>query len=68
MALRGGITIFASDLAAVSILRVDPDEAADIIWATNAPELYQLLTVQRGWGPERYEHFLADTWRRLLLP
>jgi hypothetical protein len=22
---------------------------------------------QRGWTPERYEHFLADTWRRLLL-
>ncbi len=59
---------FAADLAAVSTLRMDPDEAADIIWATNAPELYQLLTVQRGWGPERYERFLADTWRRLLLP
>lgn len=59
---------FAADLAAVATLRVDPDDAADIIWATNAPELYQLLTVHRGWGPERYEHFLADTWRRLLLP
>jgi AcrR family transcriptional regulator len=59
---------FADDLATVTTLRVDPDEAADIIWATNAPELYQLLTVQRGWTPERYERFLADTWRRLLLP
>jgi AcrR family transcriptional regulator len=59
---------FAADLAAVSALRVGPDEAADIIWATNAPELYQLLTVQRGWSGERYEHFLADAWRRLLLP
>jgi AcrR family transcriptional regulator len=58
---------FAADLAAVTTLRVDPDEAADIVWATNAPELYQLLTSQRGWSPERYEHFLADTWRRLLL-
>jgi AcrR family transcriptional regulator len=59
---------FAAELAAVSTLRVATGEAADIIWATNAPELYQLLTVQRGWSPERYEHFLADTWRRLLLP
>jgi hypothetical protein len=42
-------------------------DAADIIWATNAPELYQLLVTQRGWSPERYEHFLAETWRRLLL-
>ena len=47
--------------------RFRADEAADIIWATNAPELYQLLVYQRGWTPERYERFLADTWRRLLL-
>jgi AcrR family transcriptional regulator len=58
---------FAVDLAAVAPLRVAPDDAADIIWATNAPELYQLLVVQRGWSPERYERFLADAWRRLLL-
>jgi AcrR family transcriptional regulator len=58
---------FAADLAAAAPLRVDPGNAADIIWATNAPELYQLLVSQRGWTPERYEHFLADTWRRLLL-
>jgi hypothetical protein len=48
-------------------LRVDLDEAADIVWATNAPELYQLLVGQRGWSPDRYEHFLADAWHRLLL-
>ena len=59
---------FAADLAAAAPLRLDPGDAADIIWATNAPELYQLLVSQRGWSPERYEHFLADTWRRLLLP
>jgi AcrR family transcriptional regulator len=59
--------LFAADLAAAAPLRVDPGDAADIIWATNAPELYQLLVIQRGWSPERYEHFLADTWRRLLL-
>jgi AcrR family transcriptional regulator len=59
---------FADDLAAVATLRLAPGEAADIIWATNAPELYRLLTVYRGWSPERYEQFLTDTWRRLLLP
>ena len=58
---------FADSLAAVATLRVSVDEAADIVWATNAPELYQLLTSQRGWTPDRYERFLADTWRRLLL-
>lgn len=59
---------FVADLATVTPLRLDPGEAADIIWATNAPELYQLLVRQRGWSPQRYERFLADTWRRLLLP
>jgi AcrR family transcriptional regulator len=59
---------FVADLASVHPLRLDPDEAADIVWATNAPELYQLLVSQRGWTPQRYERFLADTWHRLLLP
>ena len=58
---------FAADLAAVAPLWVALDDAADIIWATNSPELYQLLVTQRGWSPERYERFLADSWRRLLL-
>ena len=59
--------LFVADLAAVAPLRLDPDQAADIVWATNAAEMYQLLVGQRGWSPRRYEHFLADTWRRLLL-
>jgi AcrR family transcriptional regulator len=58
---------FAADLGAAGALRVNLDDAADIVWATNAPELYQLLVGQRGWTPDRYEGFLADTWRRLLL-
>jgi AcrR family transcriptional regulator len=59
--------LFVADLATVAPLRLDPDNAADIVWATNAVEMYQLLVGQRGWNPQRYEHFLADTWRRLLL-
>jgi AcrR family transcriptional regulator len=58
---------FVADLAAVASLRIDPGEAADIVWATNATEMYQLLVGQRGWSPQRYERFLTDTWRRLLL-
>ncbi len=58
------------DLEAAGGLRADLsiDEAADVIWATNSSELYVLLTVERGWSPDRYERWLADTWRRLLLP
>jgi hypothetical protein len=48
-------------------LRLDPGQAADIVWATNATEMYQLLVIQRGWPRGRYEHFLADIWHRLLL-
>ena len=58
---------FVADLAAVAPLRLDPDQAADIVWATNATELYDLLVGQRGWTPQRYQHFLTDTWSRLLL-
>ncbi|CAN5514527.1 helix-turn-helix domain-containing protein [soil metagenome] len=59
----------ARDLEAAGGLRagLSIDEAADVIWATNSSELYVLLTVERGWPPDHYEHWLADTWCRLLL-
>jgi len=59
---------FVANLATVTPLRLDPGEAADIVWATNAAEMYQLLIGQRGWTPQQYQRFLTDTWRRLLLP
>jgi AcrR family transcriptional regulator len=43
------------------------DEAADVVWVTNSPELYVMLTSERGWSPDRYERWLADAWCRLLL-
>ncbi len=44
------------------------DDAADMVWALNSPELFVLLTVDRGWSPPRFETWLAATWCRLLLP
>lgn len=29
------------------------DEATDTIWAANSPDLYVLLTAERGWSPAR---------------
>jgi AcrR family transcriptional regulator len=58
---------FVADLATAAPLRLDPEQAADVVWATNATEMYQLLVGQRGWSPQRYQRFLADTWHRLLL-
>lgn len=59
----------ARELQATGRLRHDItiDAAADTIWATNSPELWVLLTADRNWPPTRYEHWLADTWIRLLL-
>jgi AcrR family transcriptional regulator len=59
----------AGDLASTGQLRpeLSLDEVADVIWATNSPEFYCLLVEDRGWGPERFEHWLADSWCRLLL-
>jgi len=61
---------FAADLAAVDGLRADLPiaDAGDIVWALNSPEMYLLLTRDRGWSPEQYERWLYDTWCRLLLP
>jgi AcrR family transcriptional regulator len=43
------------------------NQAADVVWAMNSPELYLLLTMERGWSPRRFERWLADAWCRLLL-
>lgn len=61
---------FVADLQAAGGLRdgLSIEEAADTVWATNSSEMYLLVTVDRGWSPDRYERWLADTWNRLLLP
>jgi AcrR family transcriptional regulator len=58
------------NVAAAGGLRTDltVDDGADFIWTTNSPEVYVLLTTERGWTPDRYEVWLDDLWRRYLLP
>lgn len=51
-ALRPGLTLEA---------------AADILFAIGSPEVYRLLVAGRGWTPERFESWYADTIERLLL-
>lgn len=43
-------------------------DAADIIHALMSPEVYRLLVGDRGWPPERYQQWLADTLIGQLLP
>jgi uncharacterized membrane protein len=42
-------------------LSVDVERAADILWTLNHPSLWQLLVQERGWTPEQYEQWCADT-------
>jgi hypothetical protein len=44
------------------------EAAADTVWTMNSSEVYVLLTVERGWSPQRFERWLADSWCRLILP
>ena len=59
--------LLAADLARTGRLRVDVAEAADVIWATNSPEFFLLMVRDRGWQPERFQRWLATTWKKLLL-
>jgi TetR/AcrR family transcriptional regulator, regulator of autoinduction and epiphytic fitness len=47
---------------------VTEDEARDVIFTMMSPEVHRILTVQRGWSPDRYESWLARSLRALLLP
>jgi len=44
------------------------EEARDVLWTLNAHSVHDLLVVERGWSPERYRDWLADTLARALLP
>jgi AcrR family transcriptional regulator len=60
---------FADDLLATGEIRaeVTRDELADTLWTMGAPELFLLLTEERGWSRERFSAWLATSWYRLLL-
>jgi AcrR family transcriptional regulator len=66
----GHMRAFVADLAEKGGLRADLslELAADVIWVMNSPEFYLLCVRDRGWTPENFERWLADSWKRLLLP
>jgi AcrR family transcriptional regulator len=47
---------------------LDEGRAAEIVWATTSPELFQLLTEYRAWSKAQYSQWLEETLTRLLLP
>lgn len=44
------------------------DQAADTLWSLTSPEIFRLLTVDRGWSKQQYIDWLTDSLIRLLLP
>ncbi|GAA4292737.1 TetR/AcrR family transcriptional regulator [Mycobacterium paraffinicum] len=61
------MTMFASDLARTRRLRVSARQARDVLWTYHAPELYELLVLERGWSATRYGKFIARALTDALL-
>jgi AcrR family transcriptional regulator len=62
--------VIVESLAAKGALRagLDVDRAADLLWTLNHPNVWQLLVGERGWTPEQWERWLAETAAAQLLP
>ena len=43
------------------------EEATDVMWAMNGPEIYLNLVERQNWSPDRYTAWLGDALVRLLL-
>jgi AcrR family transcriptional regulator len=65
-----GMRQFVEMLAGGKALRegLTPQAAAETVFTITSPEVFRLLTVDRGWVPARYEGWLSETLARLLLP
>ncbi|MCB9142281.1 MAG: TetR/AcrR family transcriptional regulator [Anaerolineales bacterium] len=64
------LTRFVQQLSSHTSLRdgMDVTQGAETVWTITSPEVYSLLTVDRGWSREQYAGWLGDTLIRLLLP
>ena len=64
------MTLAVQQVAANGPFRENMDEAyaRDTVWTLTSPEVFLLLTQDRGWTKEKYAGWLADTLARVLLP
>jgi AcrR family transcriptional regulator len=67
---RQDMRVLIDDIESKGGLRagLDIDAAVDTVWALNSSELYLLLVSRRGWKPEQFQEWFAETLKRLLLP
>jgi AcrR family transcriptional regulator len=47
---------------------VSVEEARDVLWLYNAPEVYDLMVLQRGWDPQRFGGWVGQAYVDALLP
>ncbi len=47
---------------------IDQEEAVNTVWTLTSPEVFLLLTQERGWAKEKYANWLADILIKALLP
>ena len=61
--------LFFADLRSAGGVRADMDDhaLAEIVWLLGGTETWLALVEGRGWEPQRFEAWLAETWTRLLL-
>jgi AcrR family transcriptional regulator len=66
---HGNQRVIVESLAAKKALKrgLDVDRATDILWTLNHPDVWQLLVRQRGWAPDEWERWFADTSSAQLL-
>lgn len=66
---RTGARSVIDGLRSIDGLRADlpADEAVDVLWTLNSPEVFQLLVRRSGWSLDRYQAWLADTLQSQLL-
>lgn len=64
------LSLFVSSLSAHTTLRdgLNDQSATETVWAIAGPDMYRLLTTDRGWSKEQYAQWLSDALIRLLLP
>jgi TetR/AcrR family transcriptional regulator of autoinduction and epiphytic fitness len=67
---RQNLAKFVQALASHGPLRagLDLQAATDLVWTLSSPEVFNLLTIDRGWPSDRFSEWLSVSLARLLLP
>ena len=58
---RHGMLMFAADLAETGEVRIDREQAADVLWLAQDIRNYDWLVGQRGWSPEQFQQWYVDS-------